>query len=66
MKLSAVLAEHFKVVLQLCFKYIELGILRESESEGLKLLHQVLKTTNLQRFLFSIMVANDCNAKIHI
>ncbi|EFO23554.1 hypothetical protein LOAG_04930 [Loa loa] len=51
MKLSAVLAEHFKVVLQLCFKYIELGILRESESEGLKLLHQVLKTTNLQRCL---------------
>uniref|UniRef100_A0A8R1U0C8 separase n=1 Tax=Onchocerca volvulus TaxID=6282 RepID=A0A8R1U0C8_ONCVO len=51
LKLSAVLAEHFKVVLQLCFKYIELGILRESESEGLKLLHQVLKTTNLQRCL---------------
>ncbi|KAL4002148.1 Peptidase C50 family protein [Acanthocheilonema viteae] len=51
LKLSAVLAEHFKVVLQLCFKYVELGILRESESEGLKLLQQVLKTTNLQRCL---------------
>ncbi|CAG9532722.1 unnamed protein product [Cercopithifilaria johnstoni] len=51
LKLSAVLAEHFKVVLQLCFKYVELGILRESESEGLKLLYQVLRTTNLQRCL---------------
>ncbi|KAM3724343.1 Separin [Dirofilaria immitis] len=51
LKLSAALAEHFKGVLQLCFKYVELGILRESESEGLKLLHQVLKTTNLQRCL---------------
>uniref|UniRef100_A0AAF5PSH2 separase n=3 Tax=Wuchereria bancrofti TaxID=6293 RepID=A0AAF5PSH2_WUCBA len=51
LKLSAAVAEHFKVVLQLCFKYIELGILRESESEGLKLLHQVLKTSNLQRCL---------------
>ncbi|VDK68995.1 unnamed protein product [Litomosoides sigmodontis] len=51
LKLSATLAEHFKMVLQLCFEYIELGILRETESEGLKLLYQVLKTTNLQRCL---------------
>uniref|UniRef100_A0A915Q0S8 separase n=1 Tax=Setaria digitata TaxID=48799 RepID=A0A915Q0S8_9BILA len=51
LKLNAVLAEHFKVVLQLCSEYIELGILRESESEGLKLLYQTLKTTNLKRCL---------------
>uniref|UniRef100_A0A0R3RY19 separase n=1 Tax=Elaeophora elaphi TaxID=1147741 RepID=A0A0R3RY19_9BILA len=51
LKLSAALAEHFKAVLQLCFKYVELGILRESESEGLKLLHQVIKAANLQRCL---------------
>lgn len=56
MKLSAVEAEHFKVVLQLCFKYVELGILRESESEGLKLLLQALKATNLQRFAFIVVL----------
>ncbi|VDN05185.1 unnamed protein product [Thelazia callipaeda] len=53
-KLNSVLAEYFNTVIKLCFKYTEFGILREGESEGLKLFYQVLKAANLQRCLAAL------------
>ncbi|VDN33874.1 unnamed protein product [Gongylonema pulchrum] len=53
LKLNAVVAEHFILTAQFALKYIEKGILRESENETLRLLQQMFKAASMQRYLLN-------------